>query len=228
MFSSSTLLAFVLVFSPVLCVHADLFLPPSCASTCTQGDFIPKLPVTTGPVADGDNRAYAWAIVTLIQLKLNFDIISPPAAGRISAIVGSALYEAAALNRQGKRVNTDASRDVGTLFADYRSDTECAFKFSNPTAETMAHAMDGAAFWAVRSLFGDRPSFDRVNQQYQDFSGKNITDLISDMEFVAGLPAATVARQVLSGPITRESAILLGVAVCQCVIDKVRSDHSDI
>ena len=224
---STTLLAFVLVFSPVLYVYADLFFPPSCASTCAQGEFISKLPVTTGPVADGGNRAYAWAVVTLIQMKLNFDIISPPAAGRISAIVGSCLYEAAALNRNGERMCIGTSCDEGRWFADYLSDTDCAFKFPNPTAETMTHAMDGAAFWALRSLFDDRVSFSRVIQQYQSFSGENMTDFVPEMQIAASVPPSIIARQVLSTPITRTSAMQLGVAVCQCAIDKVRSDIHD-
>lgn len=97
--------SFLLAFSLLLLVgfgNGDVYFPPVCADRCTEHLFIKKLPEDTGPVDRSHNRAYAWAVMALIQTKANFEVISPPAAGRICAIVGACLYEAAALNRKGK------------------------------------------------------------------------------------------------------------------------------
>ena len=85
----------------------------------------------------------------------------------------------------------------------------------------MANAMDGAGFWALRRLFGDRPSFGRVFEQYQRFAGFGIGDLVPVMESAVRLPTSALGQQILSRPLTRVSAVRAGAAACERIIEKV-------
>lgn len=88
------------------CVSGTVYSPATCEAVCAPGNYIQPLPVETGPVENGNNRAYAWAIVALIQTQTNLGLLSPPGVSRIAAIVGTCLYEAATL--------VDRCKDVGT------------------------------------------------------------------------------------------------------------------
>ena len=100
-------------------VQGTVYSSPSCQQQCTsEADFVHDLPDETGPVEQGDNRAYAWSIVALIQLKSNIKDLSPPAAARVCGLVGTCLYEAAALYNPSKliarrpRVLRNVSQDI--------------------------------------------------------------------------------------------------------------------
>eukprot|EP00210_Caulerpa_lentillifera_P002673 g2553.t1 len=165
-------LSFIVLCTLLLCVSGVLFEPRYCASQCrNSANFISRLPVDSGPT-NGDNRAYAWAVLALIQVKLNFNIISPPAASRITAIVGTCLYEGAAITERS-----------------YASSVGNRFKYSGSVSPEIKNAaIDGAGYWALQRLFSDTGSFSRVFSQYERFAGTSLTSLISDTGSTANSP----------------------------------------
>lgn len=185
-----------------------VYYPPTCAQLCGEGDFIPKLPLEHGPVADAENGAYAWAVEALIQTKLNFANLSPPAVGRVTAVVGSCLYEAAALSEEY-----------------YGTSLDYSFKFPEAgNADVIRHTLDGAGFWAVYTIFGQSEYFPRVLKHYTAFSGRDIEDLIPAMEAAAKLPLTDVEASIGYYSIDRPTAVAAGAAVCQRVIEKYTAD----
>ena len=96
-------LVVALLFVGTSHVHGAVYSAPFCQQHCiSERDFVQDLPVETGPVGHGDNRAYDWSIVALIQLKSNIHNLSPASAARVCGLVGTCLYEAAALYNAGK------------------------------------------------------------------------------------------------------------------------------
>jgi len=190
------------------CAQCIIYFPRKCSQLCGEGDFIPKLPLEHGPVATAENGAYAWAIEALIQTRLNFDILSPPSVARVTAIVGTCLYEAAALNEEY-----------------YHSSLDYWFKFPEAgNAEVVRDAFDGAGFWAIRALFGDSETFPRVLKHYTAFSGRDIEDLIPVMEAAAKQSLYEFESTIDSHSIDRVTAVAAGAAICQSVIDKYTAD----
>eukprot|EP00210_Caulerpa_lentillifera_P002700 g2580.t1 len=201
-------LSCVLLFALALCVSGVLYVPSSCSAQCTNPEnFISRLPRNEGPAAFGYNRAYAWAIVALIQIKESFRVLSPPGAARITAIVGTCLYEAAALTEQS-----------------YTSSVGTTNKFGGEvTEEIRSAALDGAGYWALRRLFSDRPSFGRVLSQYQNFAGTSLSPLIPTIEAAVNLPPLTLALETES-EVDTTSALRAGAAACERVLEYYTAD----
>eukprot|EP00210_Caulerpa_lentillifera_P002701 g2581.t1 len=195
---------FILAFS----VNGVLYEPPSCSAQCTNSaNFIPKLALGEGPAEYGYNRAYAWAIVALIQIQLNFEDISPPGAARIAAIVGTCLYESAALTEKS-----------------YGSTLRTTYKFDGYLSEEVkTAALDGAGYWALRRLFSDRASFGRVLSQYQNFAKTSLSPLIPEMESAVHEPTPVLALESAL-EISRRTAARAGAAACERVIEHYTSD----
>ena len=94
-------LSLLAVFILVNYVRGTAYSSGSCASTCAAGDFIEEL--SDEFIDNGENRAYFWSAVAMLQLAANIEDQSPPGAGRVAAIVGTCIYEAAAMNTKSTR-----------------------------------------------------------------------------------------------------------------------------
>eukprot|EP00210_Caulerpa_lentillifera_P002674 g2554.t1 len=203
----SLLFCFAL-FTLASCVHGVLYEPPFCSAQCRDPtNFISDLPTDYGPYANGDNRAYAWAILALIQTKLNYDKISPPGAARIAAIVGTCLYEGAALTEQ------NYASSVGATFS---------FRGYVPS-EIKDAALDGAGYWALRNLFSDTESFSRVLSQYESFAGMSLRPLIPEIESAVKASQFTLALETYA-EVNRRTAARAGAAACELVLKRYTSD----
>ena len=84
----------------VLCAAKEVvYSPPFCATTCGPDDFIGEL--SDFNAGSNGNRAAFWATVALRQVADNVAQLSPPGVARISGLVATCLYEAAAMNTAG-------------------------------------------------------------------------------------------------------------------------------
>lgn len=194
-----------LLFSGAL---ATKFHPPSCQQTCSKASFIKRLDLEDGPVEGDSNRAYAWAKMTLIQAKLNFASLSPPQAGRVCAIVGTCLYEAAAFVTEG-----------------YGSSVGHSYEFPKVGSDMLKDVIDGAGYWSLKMLFGEFASYKKVFSQYRGFAGKDLEDLAFAAEYGAGyLDEYTHYPFADDNAPTRKDAIAAGAFVCQKVIEHYTSD----
>eukprot|EP00210_Caulerpa_lentillifera_P002677 g2557.t1 len=214
----SLLFCFAL-FTFASCVHGVLYEPPFCSAQCRDPtNFISDIPTDYGPYANRDNRAYAWAILALNQIKQNVDKISPPGAARIAAIVGTCLYEGAALTEQNYVSSVGVSKKI----------------IGQVSPEIKTAALDGAGYWALRRLFSDIESFRRTFSQYQYFARTSLRSFIRDTR-----PTASSSRfSTRSSPFTRfrtsrrttsrltsnQAAFRQGVAACERVISRYTSD----
>lgn len=199
---------FAVVFLIAGCAQGTVFYPPQCASICANGDFIDHLPLETGPTKNVDNRAYIWSIMTLIQTQVNLKILSPPGVARIAGIMGSCLYEAVSLlDRYSPEVKT-----YGVLNYGLNRDV------------FLRDVLDGAGFWALRRMFGDRDSFADVYWQYENFAGRKIDNAIELMEEYAELPKIWVEHNMRSRGFSRVAVAAAGAAACERVIQRYTSD----
>lgn len=206
----------------LLIYHAqsDTYFPKSCSKQCGPKDYIKKLPVVDGPFDSKDNRAYAWAIIAMIQTKLHFKMIAPPVAGRICAILGTCLYEAIAMSKKGEAI---VLLIVFTFLKGYRSDVGFKYKFSKLDDELIvAAALEGAGFWAVKSLFEDLAQYSVVFDHYKKLSLNELVDLDRHLTQAIKMPPAKFQKLVSAEFITGIAASQGGAAACQAVIDKVK------
>eukprot|EP00210_Caulerpa_lentillifera_P002672 g2552.t1 len=198
----------VVICTLALSVSGVLYEPPSCSAQCSDpANFISASPIEDGTAANGNNRAYLWAIIALNQIKQNVHRLSPPGAARITAIVGTCLYEGATLTENS-----------------YRSTFGTTFNFRGfDSSEIKNAALDGAGYWALRTLFFDTESFGQVFAQYRNVTGTPLSPHIRDAEFAAKSSLFTrlrPSRRVIS----RRTAFSEGVAACERVISRYTSD----
>ena len=83
----------------------------------------------------------------------------------------------------------------------------------------MTNTMDGAGFWAVKSLFEDFDSFSTVFEQYEAFSGMTIDDIIPLIDVAVQLPPKELKKFLFTLD-KRRAGIVAGAVACQRVVDQ--------
>lgn len=198
-----------LLWSIAGCAQGTVYYPPECAAVCTENDYIESLPVENGPTKNLDNRAYVWAIMSMIQTQINLAGLSPPGVARIAGITGACLYEAANLLDQYEYTN------IGHGFIQHHAIDRNAF---------LRDVLDGAGFWALRRMFGQGEKFTDVYWQYQNFAGERIDDCIEIMEEYVNYSDAAIEDRVRAHGFNRIAVVAAGAAVCERVIETYTAD----
>ena len=108
------------------------------------------------------------------------------------------------------------------MFAGLKSNLGPSHSFTvRGSEDTLTATLDGAGFWAVREVFGERASFDDVFALYSEVGDLDLRKLEAQMRATNGHSFKKFAKFEQPGDWARMNAALLGAKACKAVVDQV-------